>query len=175
MCAADYVWQSSHGMKVPLNLYLFDSGVCEFDVLWVINWWELRVLMTKGSARLTEDWGTSDLSFPSERFPWPRVVRTWMCGGIGFDRRVSLSSCGSSKLHICSSTVLGNLNRDVSHSSVSARISTLSRKKLSLQRAWASSLKSLVQICSYEWFLHEAQCSYVENLLCNILSLCNSA
>ena len=44
----------------------------------------------------------------------PRVVRTWTCGGIGFDRRVSLWSCGFSKLHICSSTVIGNLNRDVS-------------------------------------------------------------
>ena len=46
----------------------------------------------------------------------PRVVRTWTCGGIGFDLRVSLWSCGSSKLHICSSTVLGDLNRDVSQS-----------------------------------------------------------
>jgi len=30
MCAvycSDYVWQSSHGVKVSLNLYLFDSGV----------------------------------------------------------------------------------------------------------------------------------------------------
>ena len=34
---SDYVWQSSHGMKVPLNLYLFDGGVWEFDVPWVIN------------------------------------------------------------------------------------------------------------------------------------------
>ena len=54
----------------------------------------------------------------------PSVVRTWTCGGIGFDRHVSLWSCGSSKLQISSSSVLGNLNRDVSHLSVSTRIST---------------------------------------------------
>jgi len=100
----------------------------------------MRVLMTKASARLTEDWDTPNLSSISL---WkvtvaknPRVVRTWTCGGNGFDWCVSLWSWGSSKLHICSSTVLGNLNRDVSHSSVSARISTRTRNTRSLLRAW---------------------------------------
>ena len=91
----------------------------------------MRALMTKGNARLTEDWDTNDLSTISLwKVPVaknPKVVRTWTCGGIGFDRRVSLWSCGFSRLHICSITVLGILNCDVSHSSVSARISTRSQ------------------------------------------------
>jgi len=125
--APNYVWQSSQGMKVPLNFYLFDSGVWEFDVPWVINWWEL---WWPRGAHDSEDWDTPDLSpVPLWKVPVaknPRVVRTWTCDGIGFDRRVSHR------------TVLGNLNRDVSHSFVSARIFTWSRNTRSLPRAWCA-------------------------------------
>ena len=163
MCAvycSDYVCQSSHGMKVPLNLYLFDSSVWEFDVPWVINWWEL---WWPRGAHISQRTGTHPICLQSLwKVPVaknPRVVRTWTCGGIGFDRRVSLWSCGFSKLHICSSTVLGNLNRGVSHSSVSSRISTRSRNTRSLPRAWrAKASKSSKSATGYtsHWPCYES-------------------
>ena len=144
---SDYVCSPAMAWK-SLNLYFFDSGVWEFDVPWVINWWELW--WPRGAH---EDWDTPDMSpislwkVPAAKNP--RVVRTWTCGGIGFDRRVPFWSCGIgfdrrvpfwscglSTLHICSSTVLGDLNHDVSHSSVSASISTCSRNTHSLPRAY---------------------------------------
>jgi len=111
----------------------------------------MRAVMTKGSTRLAEDWDTPDLSPISLwKVPMAKNPRTWTCGGIGFDRRVSLWSCGSNKLHICSSIVFGNLNRDVSHSSVSARISTRSLNTRSLRRAWrAKASKSSKSVAGY--------------------------
>ena len=78
---SDYVWQSSHGMKVPLNLYLFDSGVWEFNVSWVINWWELWGPRWAHNSQRT---GTHPicLQSPSERFLWPKVQGWWAPGRV---------------------------------------------------------------------------------------------
>ena len=79
MCAvycSDYVPQSSHGMRVPLNLYLFDSGVWKFDVTRVINW---RQLWWTRGAHDSQRTGTHPICLlsPSERFPWPKIQKRW--------------------------------------------------------------------------------------------------
>ena len=72
VCCSDYFWQSSQGMKVPLNLYLLDSGVWEFDVPWVINWWDH---WWPRGAHDSQRTGTHPicLQSPSERFLWPKI------------------------------------------------------------------------------------------------------
>jgi len=129
---SDMIWMS---MKLYYLMYLGDK------------------LMTKGSAWLTVDWNTPDLSPISLwKVPLsknPGLVRTWMCGGIGCDQRVSLWNCVSSKLNIYSITVLGNLNHNVSHSSVSARIFTRSRNTLSSKRTSKSSKSAMTQLVTF--------------------------
>jgi len=108
---SDYVWQSSNSMKVPLNLYLFDSSVWEFDVPWVTNW-ERTTYRGLGHTRSVSNLplkGSCSKNVPKIQ-GWGGPGCVVELGLIG----VSLWSCGSSKLHICSSTVLGNLNCDVS-------------------------------------------------------------
>ena len=138
MCAvycSDYVRQSSHGMKVALNLYLLDSGGREFDAPWVINWWEL---WWPRGAQDSQRTGTHliCLQSPSERFPWPKIQGWWGSGHVVELDLISVFLSGVVALASC--IVFGNLNRDVSHSCVSARISTRSRNTRSLLRAWRS-------------------------------------